>query len=112
MPKDTLVHIEKTIMPSFGQGEMRNLIVTATGLIGDLPKTVGTGCGKRRKLAQTSRRPEAVTCPLCRAWAREDALKWADMAQAALGHLTPEDERYDAISAEAQQQRERAEAFR
>lgn len=61
---------------------MRALITEATGLVPDLPKTVGTGCGVRRPITMTSTVPEKVTCLACRDWAREQYLTWAGMAHA------------------------------
>jgi len=81
--RDPHVHAEKTPMPGFGHAATRELIVRATGLVPDLPKTVGTGCGVRRPIAMTSTRPEAITCLACRDWAREHYLMWAGMASAA-----------------------------
>jgi hypothetical protein len=81
--KDPHVHAEKTPMPGFGHAATRALITQATGLVPDLPKTVGTGCGVRRPLAMTSTRPEAITCLPCRDWARDQYLTWAAMARAA-----------------------------
>ena len=43
--KDPHVHVEKTPMPGFGHQAIRTLITDAAGLVPDLPKTVGTGCG-------------------------------------------------------------------
>jgi hypothetical protein len=81
--KDPHIHAEKTPMPGFGHAATRDLIVRATGLAPDLPKTVGTGCGVRRPLAMTNTRPEAITCLACREWARAEYLTWAAMAEAA-----------------------------
>jgi hypothetical protein len=81
--KDPHIHAEKTPMPGFGHAATRDLIVRATGLVPDLPKTVGTGCGVRRPLAMTSIMPEKITCLACRDWARAEYLLWAGMAHAA-----------------------------
>ncbi len=81
--RDIHIHAEKTPMPGFGHAATRDLIVRATGLVPDLPKTVGTGCGVRRPLAMTSTMPERVTCLACREWARAEYLTWAAMAQVA-----------------------------
>jgi hypothetical protein len=81
--RDPHVHAEKTPMPGFGHAATRDLIVRATGLVPDLPKTVGTGCGVRRPLAMTSTAPEKITCLACRDWARDEYLLWAGMAHAA-----------------------------
>lgn len=81
--RDPHVHAEKTPMPGFGHAATRDLIVRATGLVPDLPKTVGTGCGVRRPLAMTSTLPERVTCLACREWARAEYLTWVAMAHVA-----------------------------
>ncbi len=52
--RDPHIHVEKTPMPGFGHPAMRALSTEATGLAPDLPKTVGTGCGRRRPIARTS----------------------------------------------------------
>ena len=81
--KDPHVHVEKAPMPGFGHAAMRTLIIEATGLVPELPKTVGTGCGRRRPIAMTSTVPERVTCLACRDYARAEYLTWAAMAQVA-----------------------------
>jgi hypothetical protein len=81
--RDPYIHAEKAPMPGFGHAAMRALIAEATGLVPDLPKTVGTGCGVRRPIAMTSTRPEAITCLPCREWAHEEYLTWAGIARAA-----------------------------
>jgi hypothetical protein len=85
--KDPHVHMEKTIAPGFGNAAMRDLLTAATGLAADLPKTVGTGCGRRRPIAMTSTVPEHVTCLACREWARAERLQWAEMAESLLALL-------------------------
>jgi hypothetical protein len=81
--KDPHIHAEKTPMPGFGHVAMRALITEATGLVPDLPKTVGTGCSRRRPIAMTSTVPENVTCLACRDYAHAEYLTWAGMAHAA-----------------------------
>ena len=81
--KDPHIHVEKTPMPGFGHAAMRTLITEAIGLVPDLPKTVGTGCGVRRPLAMTSTTPEKITCLACRDWACAEYLTWAGIAHAA-----------------------------
>jgi hypothetical protein len=88
--KDPHVHAEKTPMPGFGPAAARGLIVQATGLVPDLPKTVGTGCGVRRSLAMTSTTPEKITCLACRDWACAEYLTWAGIAHAAAELAEPE----------------------
>src|SRR5260370_39845367 len=76
------IHVEKTPMPGFGHAATRALIIEATGLVPDLPKTVGTGCGRRRPVAMTSTAPERITCLARWGYARAEYLRWADMAAA------------------------------
>jgi hypothetical protein len=83
--RDPYIHVEKITVPGFGHVAIRALITQATGLVPDLPKTVSTGCGRRRPLAMTSTRPESITCLACRDHAREQYLMWAGMASAAAG---------------------------
>ena len=79
--RDPHIHVEKTPLPGFGHAAMRDLIARATGLTGDLPKTVGTGCGRRRPLTMTSMVPERVTCLACREYARRRYLDEAESAE-------------------------------
>lgn len=81
--KDPHVHVEKTPMPGFGHAAIRSLITEAIGLVPDLPKTVATGCGRRRPIAMTATVPETITCLACREYARGQYLTWAGMARAA-----------------------------
>lgn len=86
--RDPHIHVEKTPMPGFGHGAMRDLISSATGLVGSMPKTVGTGCGKRRPLVMTSQAPAKVTCLPCREYARAEHIKWAEMSESVLSSFT------------------------
>ena len=79
--RDPHIHVERTPLPGFGHAAMRDLIARATGLTSDLPKTVGTGCGRRRPLAMTSTVPERVTCLACREYARRRYLDEAESAE-------------------------------
>ena len=79
--KDPHVHVEKTLL-GMGQIEMSDFIARSIGLAPDLPKTCGTGCGKRRQLANTSKVPEKVTCLACREWAAEREIEMAGSAEA------------------------------
>jgi hypothetical protein len=81
--RDPHIHAEKTPVPGFGHVAMRALITEAMGLVPDLPKTAGTGCGVRRPLAMMSTVPERVTCLACREYARAEYLTWAAMTQVA-----------------------------
>lgn len=87
--KDPHVHVEKTL-PGMGQIEMSSLIARAIGVAPDLPKTGGTGCGKRRQLADTSTVPEKVTCLACREWAAEREIEMAGSAEALASLGDPE----------------------
>jgi hypothetical protein len=99
--RDPHIHAEKTPMPGFGHPATRELIVRATDLVPDLPKTVGTGCGVLRPLAMTSTVPEKITCLACRDWARIEYLTWAAMAQVAaeLAEAAPEVTPHPALEA-------------
>ena len=68
--RDPHIHVERTPLPGFGHQATRTMIVEAIGLAPDLPKTVTTGCGRRRPFAMTSTAPESVTCLACREYAR------------------------------------------
>lgn len=82
--KDPHVHVEKTPFPGLGQVAMADVISQVTGLATDLPKTVGTGCGKRRKLSDTTIVPENVTCLACADYGRKQQIESAEMAEALL----------------------------
>lgn len=98
--KDPYIHVEKMILPGFGSGAMRNLVTRVTGYTSDLPKTVATGCSRRRAIGQTSLIPEKVTCLPCREYAarlyRETAANTESLLRASrtdptvLGSLPPE----------------------
>ena len=79
--RDPHIHAEKTVLPGFGNAAMRELIAGATGLACDLPKTVGTGCGRRRPFAMTSTIPEHITCLACREWAAQQHDEAAQSAE-------------------------------
>jgi hypothetical protein len=81
--RDPHVHAEKTIL-GVGHVEMSDFIGRAIGLAVDMPKTVGTGCGRRRQLADTSKVPEKVTCLACREWAAAQEIEMAKSAEALL----------------------------
>jgi hypothetical protein len=82
--KDPHTHVEKTPVPGFGQVAMADLISRAIGLAPDLPRTVGTGCGKRRKLSDTTTVPGKVTCLACADYGREQQIQAAENAEALL----------------------------
>ena len=82
--KDPHTHVEKTPVPGFGQVAMADLISRAIGLAPDLPKTVGTGCGKRRKLSDTTTVPGKVTCLACADYGRQQQIQAAEIAEALL----------------------------
>jgi putative heme iron utilization protein len=75
---------------------------------------VGTGCGKRRQLSQTSKNPDKVTCLACREWAREQLILFAEMGQAALeipSTFIMPDEKRRVIAEQVKQHLEMAERF-
>jgi hypothetical protein len=82
--RDPYVHAEKTSLPGFGHKAIQALLADALGVIPDLPKTVGPGCGLRRPFTSTSTVPEKITCLPCREWLRGECLFWADTAARAL----------------------------
>jgi hypothetical protein len=82
-------------------GQLRDLITSATGLAFDMPKTIRTGCDRRRPMASTSLVPESVTCLPCREYAAGYYSEQARMAESLLaipagdsiwasGKVTPE----------------------
>jgi hypothetical protein len=80
--KDPYKHVEKTPFPGFGQVAIANLISRAIRMAPDLPKTVGTGCGRRRQLSDTTTVPENVTCLACADYARGQQIQAAENAEA------------------------------
>jgi recombinational DNA repair protein (RecF pathway) len=88
--RDPHVHAEKMPIPGFGHAAMRDLIATTIGVAPDLPKTVTTGCGKRRPIAATSTVPERVTCLACREYAAGQYLEHALLAEALLADAEAE----------------------
>jgi hypothetical protein len=82
--KDPHTHVEKTPVPGFGQIAMADFISRAIGMAPHLPKTVGTGCGKRRTLSDTTTVPEKVTCLACADYGRQQQIQAAENAEALL----------------------------
>lgn len=82
--KDPHKHVEKTPFPGLGQVATADLISRAIGIAPDLPKTVGTGCGKRRQLSDTTTVPEHVTCLACADYGRDQQIQAAESAEALL----------------------------
>jgi hypothetical protein len=84
--RDPYVHVEKMPVPGFGNAQMRQVIIQAThgNWVPDLPKTVGTGCGRRRLMVMTSTVPEKVTCLPCREYAHDTYLRAAQSAESLL----------------------------
>ncbi|WP_128429713.1 hypothetical protein [Streptomyces cyaneus] len=73
---DPHIHVEQSVTRY--DARVRNLLAGTFGLVGDLPETVGTGCGVRVPYAMTSSRPESVTCLACREHARAQHLRLAE----------------------------------
>ena len=82
--KDPNKHVEKTPFPGFGQVATADLISRAIGIAPDLPKTAGTGCGRRRQLSDTTTVPEHVTCLACADYGRAQQIQAAGNAEALL----------------------------
>ena len=80
--KDRLKHVEKTPFPGFAQIAMTDLIGRATRVAPELPETVGTGCGRRRRLSDTTPVPEYVTGLSCADYARAQQIQAAGNAEA------------------------------
>lgn len=75
---DNLIHSpHNLVVPDV---ELRNAMASAIGMVPDVPRTVRTGCDKRRAVARTSFRPESVTCAACRAYAAATYRQQADSA--------------------------------
>ena len=101
MMRDPYIHVEKTPLPGFGHVATRTLITEATGLVPDLPKTVGTWCGVRRPIAMTSTIPETVTCLACREQVAEDYRMHAEDAEHLLALYDVQPELMERASAAA-----------
>jgi hypothetical protein len=69
------IHVEASLG---GEVKTRDMLARTFGLVGDLPGTVRTGCGAEVSIAETSLRPEAVTCLACREYAARRHLVHAD----------------------------------
>ena len=81
------IHVEARLG---GETAARNLIAATFGLVGDLPGVVTTGCGIEVSIAETSRRPEMVTCLACREYAHRRHLQHAaDVERLARMHGSP-----------------------
>lgn len=69
------IHVEASLG---AEVKTRDMLARTFGLVGDLPGTVRTGCGTEVSIADTSARPEKVTCLVCREYAGRRHLKYAD----------------------------------
>jgi len=89
--RDPHVHVERGVV-MLTHAQMREAITQVTGLAVDAPKTVTTGCGRRRPYAMTSAGPAAVTCLACRehAAAQHDLLAAAAEAIVSLADTGPD----------------------
>ena len=114
--RDPLIHVERNVI--FTVQTIRGLIVDAVGLAPDAPKTVTTGCARRRPYAMTSADPSKVTCLACREHAASEHESQADLADAAIGAMeASEDAASDVVTlrslvANAMEHREIATRFR
>jgi hypothetical protein len=80
--RDPHVHVEHA--GDLGFTTQRRVIVAALGVAPSAPRTVRTGCDRRRPLAMTSTVPESVTCLACRQFAAGCHREWAELGRAAL----------------------------
>jgi len=80
--RDPHIHVEKDLL--FTHADIRRVISDATGLAVDAPKTVTTGCSRRRPYAITSTVPEKVTCLACREHAAAVYRQEAESAESLL----------------------------
>jgi hypothetical protein len=80
--KDPHIHVEKDVF--FPQAMVQKVVSETTGIVVPLPKTITTGCGRRRPFGKTSATPDMVTCLACREYARELFGHAAHMARSVL----------------------------
>jgi hypothetical protein len=85
--RDPQIHVQNGY-GGMSLAEVRGIIVEVTGRTPDTPKTVGTGCGRRRPYAMTSTVPEHVTCLACRERAWGEQVKLAETADLAAELVT------------------------
>lgn len=62
-------------------GQMRDFLAARAGIAFDLPKTIRTGCDRRRPMASTSLVPASVTCLACREYAGAHYAEQARLAR-------------------------------
>lgn len=95
--KDPHTHVQREWMTGV---QMLREVFGSVGIAVDAPKTVTTGCGKRRQYASTSQEPSKVTCLACIDYAVTYLKLHVEMCKTALDMndiLTPE--RRDQIEA-------------
>jgi hypothetical protein len=86
--RDPHIHVERGI-GQLTNAELRQAFTAVTGVAVDAPKTVTTGCGRRRPYAMTSLNPAAVTCLACREHAAAQFDVLAGMAEAVASLTDP-----------------------
>lgn len=105
---DPHVHVEQKVVEA--GADVRNAMVSLLGVATDPPSVVTTGCGLQVPFAQTSARPESVTCLACREHAQREHLRLAEQFERAAGmpglNITA-----DQIAKAAQRLRDIAERF-
>lgn len=80
--KDPHIHVERSVIIT--DADLRGTVTVVTGLAVDAPKTVTTGCGRRRPYAMTTTVPESVTCLACADHGRTEHRQAADSARSLL----------------------------
>ncbi|GAA2420561.1 hypothetical protein GCM10010191_34770 [Actinomadura vinacea] len=73
------IHVQSKVADY--DADVRNVLASTFGLVGDRPSIVTTGCGQRVLYAMTSPRPEIVTCLACREHARLEHLCFAEQVE-------------------------------
>ena len=105
------IHVEARVLEA--GAPFRNLIAQTMGRAVDAPTTVTTGCGVDVPYAQTSTRPESVTCLPCRDHARTAYTRFAEQFErmGGGGALAGMNVTADQIAAGARRLRELADRY-
>ncbi|SFK13426.1 hypothetical protein [Amycolatopsis sacchari] len=76
---DPHVHVERKVVEA--GAAFRGAVGSLLGVVPDAPAVVTTGCGLQVPYANTSTRPESVTCLPCREHARREHLRFAEQVE-------------------------------
>jgi hypothetical protein len=105
---DPHIHVNAKVVG--GDADVRNVLASTFGLVGDLPEQVTTGCGRRVPYAMTSSAPEKVTCLPCREHARDEHLRLAEWVEK-MGRMPGSAIDFDQARLAARKHRDLAEKF-